>query len=138
MIEDCKKEIIGLHLFFEQWFKAEIENTEKTFSRLDNALNPNFQLIMPTGDLSSREQIIYQIKTSYASHKNDNTPYRLWVKNVQHRLTIGDVCLMTYEEWAEVHGKVNARLSSALFKKNSNTINNVEWIHVHEVFIPIE
>lgn len=136
MKEQCEKEVIELHKFFEQWFKSEIENNDEVFARLEDALSEEFLLISPTGNVSSREQIISQIKDGYGSRKADGIPYRLWVKNIECRFVEDNLCLVIYEEWGEVAGDLNARLSSALFRKNDQSANGVEWVHVHEVSIP--
>lgn len=134
----CEKEVIELHKFFEQWFKSEIENNDELFTRLEGALSEEFMLISPIGQVSSREQVITQIKNGYGSRKTDEIPYRLWVQNIECRLMEGNLCLVIYEEWGEVAGDLNARLSSALFRKTDQSVNGVEWVHVHEVSIPTE
>ena len=136
MKEQCEKEVIDLHKFFEQWFKSEIENNDEVFARLEDALSEEFLLISPTGSVTSREQIISQIKDGYGSRKADGIPYRLWVQNIVCRFVEDNLCLVIYEEWGEVAGDLNARLSSALFRKNDQSANGVEWVHVHEVSIP--
>ena len=118
MKEQCEKEVIELHKFFEQWFKSEIENNDEVFARFEDALGEEFMLITPTGEISSREQIITQIRNGYGSRKTDEIPYRLWVQNIECRLMEGNLCLVIYEEWGEVAGDLNARLSSALFRNN--------------------
>ena len=60
------------------------------------------------------------------------------MQNIECRLLEGNLCLVIYEEWGEVGGELNARLSSALFRKKDDTANGVEWVHVHEVSIPTE
>ena len=132
----CEKEVIDLHQFFAQWFRAEIENNDEEFSRLEKALDPKFTLIVPTGEVQSREKLLQQLRAGYASRKDDEKDYRLWVKNIKCHLVEGNLCLVTYEEWGDVNGKITARLSSALFRRNPKTINGVEWVHVHEVYIP--
>lgn len=132
------KEIIDLHKFFEQWFKAEIENNDKTFARLENVLKKEFLLIMPSGAISTRDELLKNLREGYSSHKDDEIPYKLWVQNIKCRYIETDVCVMIYEEWGEVHGKTNARISTAIFHRNENCVNKVEWVHVHEVFIPVK
>ncbi len=138
MEKQCEKEVIGLHKFFEQWFKSEIENDDETYARFENVMNEKFMLIMPTGKVTTREDLLVQIRDGYGFRKDDAIPYRLWVKNIQCCLIEPNLCLVTYEEWGEVLGKTNARLSSALFRKKEDTMNGVEWVHVHEVYIPID
>jgi hypothetical protein len=138
MFDECKNEVIDLHNFFEQWFKAEIENTNKIYSRLENVLNEKFMLIMPTGEYIFRDKLLEQLLAGYGSRSGSNDSYRLWIENTTCRYIFDDLCLVTYEEWAEVNGKLNARLSSALFKKKEGTKYGVEWLHVHETLIPAE
>ncbi|MHA1121270.1 MAG: hypothetical protein ACTSPC_00475, partial [Candidatus Heimdallarchaeota archaeon] len=77
MKKQSEKEVIELHKFFEEWFKAEIENKDEIISRLEDALSEEFMLISPTGQVSTREQVITQIKNGYGSRKTDEIPYRL-------------------------------------------------------------
>jgi len=138
MKEQCEKEVIELHRFFEQWFKSEIENKDEIYTRVENVLGKEFILISPSGKFTSRDEVLAQIKNGYGSRKDDEVPYRLWVQNIDCRFLENNLCLIMYEEWGEVDGKLNARISSALFRKNDQAINRVEWIHVHETAIPTE
>ena len=138
MIKQCEKEVIDLHKFFEQWFKAEIENTDQVFSRLENALATDFELIVPSGEVIPRDKLLKQLRSGYGSRKDDRESYKLWIEEIEIRFKDSDICLVTYQEWAEVQGKQNARISSALFKISKNAVNEVEWVHVHETSIPIE
>lgn len=136
MEESCKNEVFDLHRFFEQWFKAEIEYSDEIYSRLENVLNDKFMLIMPTGEHTFRKELLTQLRDGYGSRKDSKDSYRLWVQNVNCRLIENNMCLVTYEEWAEINDRVNARISSALFRKKEKTKFGVEWIHVHETLIP--
>jgi hypothetical protein len=138
MKESCNNEVIDLHKFFEQWFKAEIENSDEVFSRLEKVLDEKFMLIMPTGEFTYRNELLDQLRSGYGSRKENKETYCLWVQNIECRFIESDLCLITYEEWAEINGKTNARLSSALFRKKEGTKFGVEWIHVHETLIPVE
>ena len=136
MEKQCEQEVIGLHKFFEQWFKAEVANDKETLNRFHSVLADEFMLIMPTGNFTFKDQIVKQIESGYGSHEKDEISYELWVQNINCRLIENNLCLVTYEEWGRVNGEINARLSSALFRKKEGTINGVEWIHVHETFLP--
>ncbi|MHA1307907.1 MAG: DUF4440 domain-containing protein [Candidatus Heimdallarchaeota archaeon] len=136
MEKQCEQEVIGLHKFFEQWFKAEITNDKETLNRFHDVLADEFMLIMPSGNFTFKDPIVKQIESGYGSHEKDKISYELWVQNINCRLIENNLCLVTYEEWGRVDGEINARLSSALFRKKEGTINGVEWIHVHETFLP--
>jgi hypothetical protein len=136
MFDECKNEVIDLHVFFEQWFKAEVENSDEIYSRLELVLNNQFMLIMPTGEFSFRVELLEQLRNGYGSRSDPKETYRLWIENIECRYILNNLCLVTYEEWAEINGVLNARLSSALFKKKERTKFGVEWLHVHETLIP--
>ncbi|NHJ49103.1 MAG: hypothetical protein FK733_15050 [Asgard group archaeon] len=138
MFEDCQKEVIDLHDFFEQWFKADIENSDEVYSRLEKVLNEKFMLIMPSGEYTFRKELLEQLRSGHGSRSDSQESYRLWIENINLRYTLDDLCLVTYEEWAEINGKLNARLSSALFRKKEGTKFGVEWLHVHETLIPAQ
>jgi len=138
LIENCKIEVIGLHEFFKQWFNAEIDNTDLNFSRLSNAIHEDFMLVMPNGNTTTKKELLVQLREGYGSHKSDKLPYKLWIQNFECRLIEGNTCLVTYEEWSEIEGRQNARLSSAIFRKKEEAPNGVEWFHVHETLFPIK
>ena len=56
MEKKCEKEVIDLHTFFAQWFRSDVENNDDVFLRVENALDKQFILIAPTGELQSREK----------------------------------------------------------------------------------
>ena len=47
---------------------------------------------------------------------------------------IDELALATYEEWQEIDGKINARLSTVLLRAKADAPNGVEWLHVHETW----
>ena len=63
-------------------------------------------------------------------------PFRIWIESFQPRLVAGNLALVTYEEWQEVEGRVTGRLSSALFREMETAPKGVEWLHVHETWLP--
>jgi hypothetical protein len=50
--------------------------------------------------------------------------------------TEGALCLVTYEEWQHLSGTASGRISSAWFRARSDTPHGVEWLHVHETWLP--
>jgi len=58
MEKQCEQEVIGLHKFFEQWFKAEITNDKETLNRFHDVLADEFMLIMPSGNFTFKDPIL--------------------------------------------------------------------------------
>ena len=48
---------------------------------------------------------------------------KIWIKNYRRRLTVGEVALVTYEEWQREGDETRGRLSSALFRAKPGTPN---------------
>ena len=55
-----------------------------------------------------------------------------------HRFSGDGFALATYEEWHDLPGAGNGRLSSVLFGEDDEAPNGVVWLHLHEVWIERE
>jgi hypothetical protein len=138
MEQGCLKEVIELHRFFEEWFNGVLAATEQEFARLKMALGNGFLLISPAGLRNERESLVDGLRAAHGSHRLDAHPFKIWIKNPNFRSVAADVAIVTYEEWQEIDGRTTARLSSALFRRKANNPNDVEWLHVHETWLPLE
>ena len=74
--------------------------------------------------------------TGLRAHRADHVSFRVEVRNFRHRRTEGALCLVTYQEWQHLSGTATGRLSSAWFRARSDTPHGVEWLHVHETWLP--
>jgi len=131
MIDNCKKEIISLHRFFEQWFKGNVPDDEKTFSRISGVLDEKFLMISPSGKITDKPALIAGLKLSHNRWETGD----IQIKNMKGRVLSGDFTLMIYEEWQHSPQEITSRLSSALFKKDEKALHGVRWLHLHEVWI---
>jgi hypothetical protein len=132
----CEKEIIGLHRFFESWFTAAVEKNEEIFKRVTNVLHGEFALIFPTGELLERENVKKRVYQAHGLESSNPRYFRIWIDKVRCRFEWDDRCLMTFEEWHEDNGSISARLSSAWFRVESTMPNGVQWLHLHETWLP--
>ena len=130
----CKQEIIELHQFFQTWFCGQVEDSDQGFGRFARVIAEDFSIISPTGSINHREAILGMVRSSYGSWQNGNG--RIWIENVVTRWQDGDMCLLTYEEWQEIDEHITARLSSVLFREKFATPHGVEWVHLHETWLP--
>jgi hypothetical protein len=136
MEQQCRQEVLDLHRFFVDWFSGRLPQTEATFTRLTSALDEGMVLISPDGATLSRKQILGWIQQAHNTRADMSPPFHIWIENFQVRHYVGDLALVTYEEWQEVAGEINSRLSTALFKKAPGLPNQVTWLHVHETRLP--
>ena len=131
MITRIENEIIELHQFFQDWYNKCLSPTDKNFARCVNVLHPNFRIILPRGDQIQYHTLLEILRNAHGSHTN----MHIWIKRIQVLHQIGDLVLATYEEWQEIDGQVNSRLSTVLFQKAPKTPNGLSWLHVHETWI---
>ena len=136
MIHRCEAEILELHRFFEGWFRGELDDSPETFARLSDVLSERFQMISPGGERLERRQVLEGVRRQHGSHHGPEHSYRIRIENVEGRYRDAAVALMTYEEWQEVDGRLRGRISSALFREREGTPCGVEWLQLHETWLP--
>jgi hypothetical protein len=132
---DYEKEILELHQFFEAWFKANLDKNEENFGRFSDVLSERFAMVTPSGELLDREDILDNVMRGFGTHKDADSPFRIWIKNVNLILQTDDIAIATYEEWQEAKTQVTARISTAFFQRVEGKPNNMVWLRVHETWM---
>ena len=128
----CRNEIDQLHAFFQGWFNGELPATADSFARFAGVLAEPFTLIAPTGVHAEREQVLAGLRQSHASRSD----IRIWIENVRLQHHSGDIIIATYEEWQQTGDTTTARLSTVVFREKSGNPNGLEWLHMHETWLP--
>lgn len=130
--ERCRQEVVDLHQFFQDWFRGELPDTDEAFARFGGVMAEGFEMVSPDGRAIDRAAIIDIVR----SGRGEEPATEIWIENHRHRLTIGGLSLVTYEEWQESVGRKRGRLSSALLQLCEDTPNGVRWLNVHETWLP--
>ena len=133
----CRREVIELHRFFQDWMRGDLEPDEESFARFESVCAEGFVFIAPGGQLLDRPEIVDGVRGSHGRWRDDQGA-RIWIEDVRLHRNLGELAVVTYEEWQEVRGEVRGRLSSVLFRAREGTPNGVEWLHVHETWLPEE
>jgi hypothetical protein len=136
MQAQCQREVVGLHGFLVDWMTGALPRSAATFARLADVLADGFALISPRGVMTERRPLLRELEAAYAIHCADEVPFNIEVRKFRLRYTQGTLCLVTYEEWQQLAGAATGRLSSAWFRARSDTPHGVEWLHVHETWLP--
>ena len=134
MIEACEKEIPELHEFFQEWFAGRLPANEDAFARFARAMGADFQMITPEGERIERGTLLDGLRKAHGSQPD----CLIWVEKVSSRQLAKDLCLVTYEEWQGSGDDARGRLSSALLRRAANAPRAVEWLHLHEVWLPAQ
>jgi hypothetical protein len=129
---DYQREIVELHQFFEAWFTGKLSQTETDYTRFAQVMATGFTMVSPDGVLLDRDPLL---KSLYDAH-NKRRDTRIWIKNVQLRQQHGDIFIVTYEEWQSEKDVQTARLSTVVFRQKSDAPNGLEWLLVHETWLP--
>lgn len=124
-----EKEIVELHEFFEGWFSGRLTGNE--ISVLDDVIHDEFVLITPHADQIDKSSLKEIISSNYGKIIDQ----KIWVENIRIRSIFDGVILATYNECQKKNNVETCRLSSALFKKDPSTRNQIKWFHLHETFI---
>lgn len=136
--ERCRREVEDLHHFFEDWFNGKVENTDGAYARFADVLAEGFVIVSPNGQLQDRQAVIDGLRSAYAPEGTE--PVRIWVEGFELRRRIpteaGDVAVVTYEEWIQRGENRRGRVSTAILRQREGTPNGIEWLHVHETWLP--
>jgi hypothetical protein len=136
MDEQCRSEVLDLHRFFEDWFKAKLPDSDEAFQRLGDVLAEGFQFISRAGATVEREELLERLRGIHGQCREPGPPFRIRIEELASR-SVGDgFQLATYEEWHDWGNYSEGRLSTALFRRKEGVPNGVEWLHVHETALP--
>lgn len=138
--ERCRREVVELHQFFQDWFNGTLGRTDESYARFADVIDDDFVLISPEGRMTPRPPLIERLRGAHGAWKEggDGKPGRIWIENFRLHRMAGDLAVVTYEEWQEVGGETRARLSTAVMGKRKGTPAGVVWLHLHEVWMPVE
>lgn len=130
----CEREVVELHEFLESWFSARLPASDEAFARFESVLAPRFTLVDPAGEVLDRSTVVEGVRGGHGRSTGEDLSIRIEKATVRHRSRAG--CLVTYEEWHDAPTTSRGRLSSVLLVPRSGAPNGVEWLHLHETWLP--
>jgi protein SCO1/2 len=131
----CAREVEVLHNFFGKWFRAELPSTDAAFARFERVLAEDFSLVGPDGEEVGRHEILERVRSGHGSMRGKG--FEIWIEDVRPRQAPAGHCLMTYQEWQQSDEAVRVRISTVLFRARPSAPNGVEWLHLHETWLPV-
>ncbi len=133
--ERAQHEVERLHVFFEEWFRGSLPRETSEFSTFADTLAEGFVIVSPSGRLTPREPLLQGLEGAHGRWREDPGA-RIWIKNVQVRHQVGQLLVVTYEEWQHQLDETRGRLSTALLEARGDGPNGLTWLHVHETWLP--
>ena len=131
MEASCRKELDELHRFFAEWLTG---GCEEDLGRCESALAKDFEIVWPAGNRMKRHELLDALKERYGIH--DGRTFRISIENVSGRMVGEGIYLLSYEEWQQTDEGRRGRQSTALLRHRDDAPNGVEWVHVHETWLP--
>lgn len=137
MFHACKKEIVALHQFFQDWF-TDSSTDPKEPLRLSRALSPEFRMVTPSGQTLSREQVIQSVGNARGVHTLATQSNGFQIRIVYPELLAaeGALSLVTYQEWQNGPSGTTGRQSTVLFQQEPSAPEGVSWVHLQETWLP--
>ena len=116
MDRSSEAEVRDLHRFFEQWFTGQLPDTDATFARFADALDPDFEIVAPGGSTTGRTALVADLRSAWNTLGSD---FRIRIENLRSRWLGQGLWLVRYEEWQHRAGATRGRLSSALLREST-------------------
>ena len=131
--ERCRREVVELHQFLEDWSNAALPPTEEAYLRFGEVIAPSFLLIDPDGFSVASQEVLEAIRNAHG--RWTDAPGAIRIENFRFHHAGGALALATYEEWHDLGEASNGRISTVLFGANDETPNGLEWLHLHEAWL---
>jgi len=125
-------EVVALHRFFEAWFRGDLPTTDAAFARLDEALDPEFEMVGPGGTVTGRAPLLDGLRAMHGAHP----AMSIRVERARISTSTPDVVILRYEEWQTRQGETRGRLSTVVFRDDADAPHGLVWVHLHEVWLP--
>ena len=90
------------------------------------------------GQLLDRAKLIEAVKSAHPGERRglNPTPVRIWIQSYRQLATRQDIAIVAYEEWQSQGVESAGRLCSAIMRACPATPHGIEWLHVHETWMP--
>lgn len=134
----CEEEVLGLHRFFERWYRGEPDPSGEEFARVSDVLTEDFRMVNPDGALVTRSELLAGLRSVHGTKPGGPQGFRIRIERLAYRMLGRGMAAVTYEEWHEAGTRSKGRISTAIFREHDDTPNGVEWVHVHETWLPTD
>ncbi len=129
----CRREVVGLHEFLEDWSNAVLPDTDEAFARFGAVIPETFALVTPEGTVLDGVAVVEAIRGAHGRWREDRG--RIEIRDFVLRHSGEGWAVVTYEEWHHRGGESRGRLSSAVFGLSQGAPEGVLWLHLHEVWL---
>ena len=125
-----------LHDFLRDWLIGALPRTAEAFAPFDEAMAPDLRVISPLGTLTLRDDLLNEFEGTHGVLSGKAGAFEIRVENDCVLHDLGEWAVVNYEEWHVLDGEASARLATVLYRRREGAPNGVEWVHVHETWLP--
>lgn len=125
-------EVVELHRFFEAWLG---HAGTGDIARLEAALAPGFEMIVPSGALFARAAVIAMVAGGRGRKGSETRPFTIRIDDATAVALGPEHCLVRYIERQDGPDGPTARWSSALFRADAAAPCGVVWLHLQETWL---
>ncbi|EMA35435.1 DUF4440 domain-containing protein [Halobiforma nitratireducens] len=124
-------EIESLHEFFVEWYAGQRPKTDA--GRLEEALAPGFEMVTPDGDRLAREAVLEGIREDYG--RDEPGAFDIDIRNVEVVARTESHATVRYEECQETTDETTGRVSTVLFRDDTDAPGELAWVDLHETWL---
>ena len=133
-IEKSEKEVLDFHQSLRIWLSGSTSNADDGFAPIENGLAEDFSYVMPEGITVDKGATVEVLKQAHGVQGQD---FRIWIKHFDVIANSNNICLVRYEEWQRLEdASITGRISTVALRANEAQPNGVEWLYVHETWLP--
>jgi hypothetical protein len=125
-MEKYVKEIRDLHQYFQDYLLGNID--AESMDYFDRVIDTSFTIVTDDGGILDFDGIKDYVRNMYGQRSH----FRIWTENVTLKQHIGNVMVVTYEEWQTIDDTSTVRVSTGIFREDADAPNGLVWLHVHE------
>jgi hypothetical protein len=125
IVERARREVEELHAFFGRWYSAP---QAAHLERVSSVLAPEFELLSPSGELLTREQILNEL----AAHRGAFPDLSISVEGLEFFPAREHEISARYTEVHSEAGKCEKRRCCALLRHSALALNGLEWVAIGE------
>ncbi len=129
-------EVERLHAFFTGWFRGELAARDEVFAEFADVMAPEFEMVTPGGALRPRDALLAALRGAHGAWRDD-AGATIEIRGQRATILPGtSYALARYEEWQRLAGAWRGRRSTALLREREGAPHGLEWVHVHETWMP--
>jgi len=132
--DHAEREVREFHEFIEEWLTGRADRED--YDRAEAVLPDDFEILSPTGDGRDGPTLRADLRDGHGVFADSDPPFEVRIADLRTRDEPESTCLVTYEEWQRTDGDWEGRVSTAFFRRAVDAPNGVEWVHLHETWLP--